>query len=79
MHDIAFDIAKNTKHDGYQRILVLMGFLIKKLLLGAQINLQVVQLKTKIMSNQSLENLKNKKYTHCLQIVFAVLIFLICN
>ena len=30
MHDIAFNIAKNTKHDGYQRILVSMVFLIKK-------------------------------------------------
>ena len=49
--DIAFNIAKNPKYDGYQRGLASMvyKFFDKKLLLRMQINLLVVVLKMRIL------------------------------
>ena len=63
--DNAFNIAKNQKHDGYQRHLASMvyQFFDKKL----------------VLINQLSENLKTDKYTHLLLTIFGVLILLICN
>ena len=81
-HDKAFDIAKNKKHDGYQRGLGLMIYTsFNKKLLQEQLTMKLclVKYQQKNYTSQLLEKLRKKKYTHILQIIFGVLILPICN
>ena len=83
LRDKAFNIAKNPKYNGYQRGLASMVYKV-----FAETKLQAEQLKMKIFltknylknyTNQLLETLTKEKYTHLLEIIFGMLILLICN
>ena len=85
LRDKSFNIAKNPKYVGYQRHLASMVysffFLIKRPLLVAVVEVKLCQTENQLKNNtnQLLQNLRNKKYNHLLQIIFRVLIKLICN
>ena len=82
--DKALNIAKNPKFDGYQRGLsmrllsVVYRFFDIKSSSSGFVKNEIKQNK-KIAENHLLGNLKNKKYTHLLKIIFGVLNLLICD
>ena len=71
LRDKVFNIAKNSKYDGYQKGLALMFyifFLIKSHhVVVSKIKISQTKNWLKNYTNQLLKDLKNEKYTHLLQ------------
>ena len=79
----AFNIAKNPKYDGYQRGLASMVYkFFDKKAKGSGIadnkNEQNMQL-GKELHKPIIRSFKKKQSTHALKIIFAVLIWVMCN
>ena len=80
--DKSFNIAKNSKYDGYQRELASMVYTFfdkKSKGSGVNIPLEFNEQLAKELHKLIIRNLKNKKFILYLQIIFGVLILLICN
>ena len=67
MRDKAVNIAKNPKHDGYQRGLASMVYNpFDKKIYVEQLKMRICQKKSKLKSyiNQLLKNVRKEQYTH---------------
>ena len=78
LRDKAFNVAKNSKYDGYQRGL---AYMVYERLHAEKLKMKlfIIKKQLKNYTNQLLEKLKKQKYTHLLRKIFVVLILLICN
>ena len=77
-----FNIAKNPEYGEYKRGLTSMVYkLFDKKILVMLLKMKICPTKNyqRKYKNQVLENLKNRKYNHLLQIIFGVLMVSICN
>ena len=77
LRNIAFNIAKNPKYDGYQRGLASMVYMFfdkKSAGRGVNIPLEFNEQLAKELTNQLLENLKKEKFILDLETIFGVLI-----
>ena len=79
LKDKAFKITSNPKQDDYQRGLASMVYkFLKKSLKEVVLRNQIINWQIKFV-NQLLENFKKEKFIHYIEIIFGVLIQLICS
>ena len=80
MRDSAFKIVNDPKYDGYQRGLASVAYkFFDKNSSGSGVDAKPNYQLANELHSQIIVNSKEEKFIHCVETIFGVLIYLICN